>query len=90
MRSYLLAGLMAATVAGCGMFKGDPSAEQLASGCQIIKCVCLQASGGIMLPSLKKREVNPPLWRDNGTAYCPEGYRLERAQERSVYDRPLY
>ena len=92
MKSYLLAVLCAVGLTGCvsSMFQSDPTPEQLASGCQIIKCICLEMRTGVLLPSLKKREVIEPLWRADGTAYCPEGHRLTRQGDRSVYDRPLY
>ena len=92
MKSFLLAGLCAVGLTGCvtSLFQSDPTPEQLASGCQIIKCICLEDRTGVLLPSLKKREVIDPLWRADGTAYCPEGHRLMRQSDRSVYDRPLY
>ena len=31
-----------------------------------------------------------PLWREDGSAYCAEGTKLERRDARSIYDRPMY
>ncbi len=89
MKPYLLLGLIAVGAAGCGYLKKDATEEQLASGCQIVKCICIPVRDSI-LPSFSKREPVDPLWRPDGKAYCPEGQRLERKDAPSMYDRPIY
>jgi hypothetical protein len=87
---WLLVVGVAGAVAGCaGTFQKDPSPGQLASGCQIIKCVCQKVRESI-LPQLSKPEPQDVLWRPDGTAYCPTGYTLERRDAPSIYDRPIY
>ena len=87
---WLLVVGVACAVAGCaGAFKKDPSPGQLASGCQIIKCVCQKTRDSI-LPQFTKAEPQDVLWRSDGTAYCPAGYNLEPRDTRSIYDRPIY
>jgi hypothetical protein len=89
-RGLLLALSVAGALAGCaGAFKKDPTQGQLASGCQIIKCVCQKVRDSI-LPQFSTPEPQDVLWRADGTAYCPDGYNLERKDARSIYDRPIY
>ena len=90
---WLWVVVAASAVAGCGgvgsYFKKDPSPAELASACQIIKCTCQKTRDSI-LPHFTKDEPQDVLWRQNGTAYCPEGYTLQREGAPSMYDRPLY
>ena len=44
--------------------------------CQTIACIC-EATESDMLEKPAKSEV---LWRENGDAYCPEGFALRRAE----------
>jgi hypothetical protein len=85
--------VVASAVAGCASvgsyFKKSPSPAELASACQIVTCVCQKTHDSI-LPRFTKDEPQDVLWRENGTAYCPEGYTLQRKQAQSMYDRPLY
>ncbi len=86
-------GLQLALIAAGLLLAGCPSTRngnqaQLASACQIVKCTCLKPRP--MLPQFTKEESQEVLWRQDGTAYCPEGYALERKDARSMYDRPLY
>jgi len=91
MKSGLLSVLIVAgAVAGCASyFKKDPNQGDFASACQIVKCVCQKVRTSI-LPQFTKVEPQDVLWRENGTAYCPEGYDLQRKEAPSIYDRPLY
>jgi hypothetical protein len=88
---WLLVVAVATALGGCvsEYFRKDPSASQLASGCQIIKCVCQKVRDSL-LPQFHKSEPQDVLWRPDGTAYCPAGYNLERKQAPSLYDRPIY
>jgi hypothetical protein len=88
-RGMLLALAVASAVAGCGVLKKDPSPGQLASGCQIISCICEKTRDSI-LPQFGKGPPQDVLWRPDGTAYCPDGYNLARKDARSIYDRPIY
>jgi hypothetical protein len=90
MRRHLLLILIAAgALGGCGLTAKDASQQQLASGCQIVKCVCQKVRDSF-LPRLSKPDPQEPLWRPDGTAYCAAGYALERRDGRSIYDRPFY
>lgn len=54
-------------VAGCATESQD---EKLASVCEFSKCDCI--SGLIIL------DTKPVLWQSDGSAGCPEGYRLRK------------
>ena len=94
MKAHLpLALAIAGSLAACGMFnqftKKDPNQAELGHGCQIVKCTCEKPRDSL-LPSFSKPETAEVLWRQDGTAYCPEGMRLENPTKSSIYDRPLY
>lgn len=63
--------------------------EQLSRACSIVRCVCdkIDRSFGDML---KDRQTADMIWSEDGRASCPEGFRLERKDPSSMYDRPLY
>ncbi len=82
--ALLVLGLLTACVP-----KGDGTPEQLARGCQFIKCICSKPRESFM-PTFTKVEPGEVLWREDGSAYCPEGTKLERKDARSIYDRPMY
>jgi hypothetical protein len=88
MRPYLpLALIVAGCVAAC--MPKEANQEQLARGCQIVKCECRKPRES-MLPSFTKQETAELQWRTDGAAYCPEGMRLELKDKPSMSDRPLY
>ena len=61
-----------------GACANDPVAEpKLALACQTMKCTCI----AVKAEFLKKRRVEEVLWRQNGDAYCPEGFVLQRAED---------
>jgi hypothetical protein len=81
---------VAGWLAGCSsVFPKDPDQGKLAQGCQIVKCLCTPISVTLFTfeRPAKPTEV---LWRQDGTAYCPEGMQLETRDKPSIYDRPLY
>jgi hypothetical protein len=84
----LLALLVLGFLTACAM-KGDGTQEQLARACQLIKCICDKPRTSF-LPTFGKEELGEVLWREDGSAYCPEGTKLERKDARSIYDRPIY
>jgi hypothetical protein len=88
MRLYLPLALIVAGLVGACAGK-DPSPDQLAHGCQIVKCVCLKVRD-TMLPSLSKPQDTELQWRPDGSAFCPTGFALELKDKPSMYDRPLY
>lgn len=70
---FLLAGLLA-VLAACGSDReGDPS---LAVGCALKSCECVP-KGGLF----KSGAAEAVRWRQNGDAYCREGYALRLSDE---------
>lgn len=70
---FLLAGLLA-VLAACGSDReGDPS---LAVGCALKSCECVP-KGGLF----KSGSAEAVRWRQNGDAYCREGYALRLSDE---------
>jgi hypothetical protein len=75
MRGLFFFLLALVTVHGCASSNPRGSSDALAGACQVRKCVCgpegwsaFMAGGSV-----------PVLWRENGDAYCPEGYELHPA-----------
>jgi hypothetical protein len=67
--------LMTVLVAACADNKTAETDMQLT--CQLSKCVCA-APQRLFLADAPPKDV---LWRENGDAYCPEGYQLKLAKE---------
>lgn len=89
MRLYFpLALIVAGCVAACSFTKKDPNQEQLAHGCQIVKCQC-QKPRSSLFPTFTKEEPAEVQWHEDGTAYCPAGMQLETKEKPSLYDRPI-
>ena len=89
MKPYLpLALIVAGCLAGCSLTKEGPKQEQLAHGCQILKCECLKPRSSV-LPSFTKEEPAEVQWHADGTAFCPDGMELKTKEKSSIYDRPL-
>jgi len=66
-------------VVGCQ----TPARESLASKCQFTECVCTLQKASV----INKPTGAPVLWKDNGDAYCAEGYVVQspaQTQARSV------
>lgn len=80
----ILTLLISAPLLGC--FGDPPDQAKLAHACQIVKCQCEQPQ---RMPWDAKSQKDVE-WRPDGTAACPEGYMLNRAEAASIYDRPLY
>lgn len=72
--SFLLVCVATLLAAGCGQSKKP----NLALACGIQKCICRAESASIFASSKAGKEV---LWRQNGDAYCPEGYFLRKVEE---------
>jgi hypothetical protein len=94
MKAHLpLALIVAGCLTACGMFdqftRRDPNQAELGHGCQILKCTCEKPRESL-LPDFSKPETADVQWRQDGTAYCPEGTQLTTETKRSIYDRPLY
>ena len=49
-------------------------AGNLADACQLKPCSCVEQEVGLF----SSPDTKPPLWKQSGEAYCPEGYRLRR------------
>lgn len=57
---------------GCAARGPGGSSDALAGACQVQKCVCGPAGWS---PFMAGGSV-PVRWRENGDAYCPDGYEL--------------
>lgn len=71
--SALPISVLIVSLAGCA--SGDRGISNPALACQTTKCICVQSDPGIF----KKPETSAILWRENGDAYCPEGFDARRA-----------
>ncbi len=65
----LFASAAVILVVGCQ----TPTHESLALRCQFTECACALQKA----PAIKKPTAAPVLWKDNGDAYCVEGYVLQ-------------
>jgi hypothetical protein len=81
---------LALIVAGClaACASKAPKQEQLAHGCQILKCECVKKRSSV-LPSFTNEEPAEVQWHVDGTAFCLEGMELKTKEKSSIYDRPL-
>jgi hypothetical protein len=68
----LLVLLIGGAAAGCGV--SEQEAERLSLACQFSRCDCVSVAifGG----------SEPVRWRDDGSAYCPDGYALRKLGDR--------
>lgn len=78
MRSLIMAPLGAAVLAlaACGG-NGDKPVRDLAIYCQFHDCHC-RKPGITLFSSAEKAEL---LWRQNGDAYCPDGFEIREGKE---------
>jgi hypothetical protein len=75
MKAAMALVLVAMVMAGCA---AEETAEtDLRLTCQLNKCICASPPRAFLAPEPDK----PVLWKDNGDAYCPEGYQLKLAKE---------
>ncbi len=84
----LIALAAAALLTACSGNK-PASQEQLSRACEMIKCVCDKIDRSLF-DAIKDRQETDMIWREDGTVECPTGYRLERKESSSIYDRPMY
>ena len=56
--------------------KGDPALT-----CQLTACTCVSLDRPFFRRS-KTTEISAVLWRQNGAAYCPEGFELQPPKEK--------
>ena len=71
--------IFAALMLGLGACQQPEPAAELAIGCQVKGCSCVGARSSFFGPP----ETHEVLWRDNGEAYCPDGFRLEPNESES-------
>jgi hypothetical protein len=71
MRSLLVLLLAVPALYGCIGSEVRRSDDRLAGACQVRRCLCGPEGWSSFMAS--GVEV---LWRENGDAYCPEGYTL--------------
>ena len=80
---FLSAALLAAALAlaACSSAPDEPVAEKrteqerLANACQLRKCRCVEPGAS----PFSSAQHHPVQWRENGSAYCAAGQRLEVA-----------
>jgi hypothetical protein len=73
-----LAVLLAAVLGACAEEPVLGGTPETAKACQVRPCRCLSAS----IPLFFVRESVPVRWRENGDAYCPEGFVLVLSEEK--------
>lgn len=66
-----LAALAPLALAACA--QASPSQEALALACQTRDCICVEVTQTIF----ESGDTAPVLWKQNGDAYCQDGYRLQ-------------
>jgi hypothetical protein len=67
--------LVAMVMAACAT--EETAESDLRLTCQLNKCICAPPPRAFLAPGPPK----PVQWRDNGDAYCPEGYQLKLDKE---------
>ncbi len=70
--------LVVLLVAAC---QGPPPKGDPALTCQLTTCTCVSLDRPFFSRS-KKTETSAVLWRQNGAAYCPEGFELQPPKEK--------
>lgn len=71
MKAVMPLVLVAMAMAACA---ADETAEgDMSLTCQLNKCICAPPPRAF----LATKPPEPVLWKDNGDAYCPEGYQLK-------------
>ena len=77
MRLNLLISLACGLLlAACGS-SGIEGSGDLTDACQLKPCVCIDEVNSTIFDEV----TSEVLWRDDGSAYCPEGHRLELTSE---------
>lgn len=64
---------------GAGCAETAKPQPNLAYACEVRKCECVVDPGSIFTPA----QTEPPLWRQDGSAYCPEGATLRLVDKKS-------
>ena len=64
----------------------EPQKPNLALACSLTKCTCVSDKGrGYFERNFRRQRTTSTdvLWTDRGEAYCPEGYALQRIEEKN-------
>jgi hypothetical protein len=72
MQRTVLSAIVIGILAGCTA-AAEREAEQLSLACQLQRCDCVSNSFVFF-------ETEDVLWKQDGTAYCREGYHLRRLE----------
>ncbi len=72
MLGLVLLLLASVAVHGCATAGPSTSSDALAGACQVRKCACGPEGWSPFMAGGSA----PVLWRENGDAYCPQGYEL--------------
>ncbi len=75
MRPLFLMAMVLTLLAACA--EREESKVDLTLACQLSKCIC----AGPEKLFLQEDEPEPVLWREDGDAYCPDGFELKLAEE---------
>jgi len=84
--SALIRHRLRIVVVGCGSFlaactAGPEPSNNADLACETVKCVCAKTDTSF----LEKRQTTSVLWHDDGSAYCPAGYTLDRAKDGDTF-----
>ena len=77
MRLWVLAGGLLAGLAACGG-GGVEGKLDMALSCQLKSCLCVSETSAVFFA----HKTKPVLWRQNGDAYCEQGFELEFGEEK--------
>jgi hypothetical protein len=70
--------VLAAGLGGCSSLTQKPEDPQaLALACQLTACTCRATTKSFWA---REAETTPVQFRRDGSAFCPDGFRLERQQ----------
>lgn len=69
---------IAAILAGCTGAPAQEGQPELAKACAVRACECVSRT----TPIFRERERAPLQWRQNGDAYCPDGFKLVLSEKR--------
>jgi hypothetical protein len=70
MRRRIVVALIGGALAGCAA-EAEKEAARLSLACQVSRCDCISNTFAFF-------DSQPVQWKQDGAAYCPDGYHLRR------------